>query len=724
VTGDQRVAGNRAVATLADGHFVVTWSDGSATGGDPQGSAVRAQIFDTAGSPVGSEILVNTSVIGEQNAPTITATGDGGFSVFWSDNKVGIMTVRGQAFRADGSKQGAEVVINSETVGQHANPAVAAVGSEVLVVWEASGGSIGDSTGGVAIRKLQSVVPEPVSIVNAATGSGPVTYEAWFRTTGGDTTREDILAVGDHTTAGGAAYLNIYQGHIGLAIQDGTGVTSSALVNDGLWHHVAVTVSGTVAKVYVDGMLDTVNSSAAPLTITTGTGHIGQGLEGGQYQYPFNGDIGEVRVWSTALASDQVAEVMNSRLTGQEADLVGYWKLDAPVASLYAAASGAVGDLLPNLPITGDSSTYAGAYLNGTGAIRPANLFEPGKGNFTVELWARPDSLTGSQMLFAKDESGNGAGWALFLNNGTLTFSGPGLYDGGFVLTSTAVQDLAWQHIAVSRSGQDFTLYVNGAVVDSYHASSLDDFSNGIPSLIGDRFTAGSMTQLSASEHFSGGVSDVRLWTTARSTAEIVDTMHQRLNGSEAGLADYLPLNELGGSGFHELAALPASLASVTGGHGVAANDLGLTGDSAWAYKAMQLDGTGAIRSSARFEPGTNDFSIELWVKPTSLTGPQMLVSKDQSDNGSGWSLFLDGSSLVFSAPGSFSNSVWTLSGTVAAGVWEHVAVTRSGQHYELYVNGSSVATFDAASLDDLSNGLPLMIGGRLGFEGATIQSL
>ena len=45
---------------------------------------------------------------------------------------------------------------------------------------------------------------------------------------------------------------------------------------------------------------------------------------------------------------------------------------------------------------------------------------------------------------------------------------------------------------------------------------------------------------------FEGAVDELRLWSQARSGAEIADTYQSRLTGAEAGLILYLPLDSFG----------------------------------------------------------------------------------------------------------------------------------------------------------------------------------
>jgi hypothetical protein len=44
--------------------------------------------------------------------------------------------------------------------------------------------------------------------------------------------------------------------------------------------------------------------------------------------WPYDGLIAEVRIWNVARTGAQLADAMNSRLTGDETGLVGYWPFD------------------------------------------------------------------------------------------------------------------------------------------------------------------------------------------------------------------------------------------------------------------------------------------------------------------------------------------------------------------------------------------------------------
>lgn len=75
------------------------------------------------------------------------------------------------------------------------------------------------------------------------------------------------------------------------------------------WHHIAVTISGTVMKVYKDGVLDSTNSTATLPTYSDGKG---LGLGCFHYSdniYPFYGSLNDFRIYDHCLSPKEVKEI-------------------------------------------------------------------------------------------------------------------------------------------------------------------------------------------------------------------------------------------------------------------------------------------------------------------------------------------------------------------------------------------------------------------------------
>ena len=96
-------------------------------------------------------------------------------------------------------------------------------------------------------------------------------------------------------------------GHNGLGY-----VRSKTNVQDDRWHHVVGTMSksgsGYIYSIYVDGKLDNSISSAVGLTATSGAWTIGARYNGA---WPYQGLIGDVRIFNRALSPSQVGKLFN-----------------------------------------------------------------------------------------------------------------------------------------------------------------------------------------------------------------------------------------------------------------------------------------------------------------------------------------------------------------------------------------------------------------------------
>jgi FG-GAP-like repeat/RTX calcium-binding nonapeptide repeat (4 copies) len=128
-----------SLTQLADGHIVATWTDFSQRPDDPSSLAVRGQIFNTDGTKSGSEFLVNTTTAGLQSGSSVTALNGGGFVATWGDDSHtgGDMTgsaVRAQIFNANGTKSGAEFLVNTTTASDQDSVRIAALSGGGFVV--------------------------------------------------------------------------------------------------------------------------------------------------------------------------------------------------------------------------------------------------------------------------------------------------------------------------------------------------------------------------------------------------------------------------------------------------------------------------------------------------------------------------------------------------------------------------------------------------------------
>ncbi|GIW67501.1 MAG: hypothetical protein KatS3mg096_369 [Candidatus Parcubacteria bacterium] len=152
--------------------------------------------------------------------------------------------------------------------------------------------------------------------VNAWTGPGSqitdrVTVSAWARNVGAPSAFNTIIA--NYASNAGWAIRTAESGisYLHFLGRSGAGevrviIASEAETFNGAWHHVAFTVSGGVARTYLDGGFVASASGVVNLQPATTT-LIGKGHIGGLGFW--NGLIDEVRIYNRAL-SDQEIKVL------------------------------------------------------------------------------------------------------------------------------------------------------------------------------------------------------------------------------------------------------------------------------------------------------------------------------------------------------------------------------------------------------------------------------
>jgi Ca2+-binding RTX toxin-like protein len=142
-----------SVAALADGSFVATWTDEGGTGGGD----IRARIFNAAGTQSAAEFLVNTTTAGRQSRPEVTSLADGRFVVTWTDESGSVgdtsgAAVRARIFNADGTQSIPEFVVNTTVAYNQERSTVAAMADGRFVVTWTDFSVTGGDASGPAVR--------------------------------------------------------------------------------------------------------------------------------------------------------------------------------------------------------------------------------------------------------------------------------------------------------------------------------------------------------------------------------------------------------------------------------------------------------------------------------------------------------------------------------------------------------------------------------------------
>lgn len=130
----------------------------------------------------------------------------------------------------------------------------------------------------------------------------------------------------------------------------------------------------------------------------------------------------------------------------------------------------------------------------------------------------------------------------------------------------------------------------------------------------------------------------------------------------------------------------------------------------------LDFDGTDdivTISDHVDFRFGTGDFSAFSWVRPDSVTYGSTDSGNILSKHFTGWSFHIYQAGLTGYIGGT-QNLLAAGSGTVSAGNWYHIGITRIGSACSLYLNAAVIATAtNSAAADGV--GYDLLLGNRPG---------
>lgn len=175
----------------------------------------------------------------------------------------------------------------------------------------------------------------PASITNA-TG----TFEAWVNTT---STSGISVAFGCNTT-GAQQWFGVSSGVAAGSI-GATSLTSSINIADGAWHHLAITLTGTTATLWVDGGSGASGSTTSGLNLISATA-IGAYGNSGSFLWP--GQVDEVRISSTARYTGSFTRP--SSAFADDGNTIALFHLEADGTDSHGASGDTTAPTVPGTP--------------------------------------------------------------------------------------------------------------------------------------------------------------------------------------------------------------------------------------------------------------------------------------------------------------------------------------------------------------------------------------
>ncbi len=271
------------------------------------------------------------------------------------------------------------------------------------------------------------------------------------------------------------------------------------------WKHYVITYDGTdKIKFYVDGVF-IVEITKNVLT-TTSNQPLVFGARPTDFGESFHGILDEVRIYNRALSATDVTELYNY----------------APQPKLTLKAHGGAVQFAGGAPKI---------ELNISSMI--------GQSSFTIEGWLNMASYTdvgyANPITELKDASTNDFKLGIEPSDG-LNFNvidGNGVGSNSLCLGgNNSYMPNEWQHIAIVKNAQNQKIYVNGVEKCNVNASVLKTLNTGIFKLHSPK----------------GAMDEIRIWNSAKTSAEINATMNIQLDGNESGLVAYYNFDERVGS--------------------------------------------------------------------------------------------------------------------------------------------------------------------------------
>ncbi|RZV68505.1 MAG: choice-of-anchor D domain-containing protein, partial [Flavobacteriaceae bacterium] len=214
---------------------------------------------------------------------------------------------------------------------------------------------------------------------------GSFTASSWIKTDGANALGSDKTIVAKNNGTVGYKFFvtnsNIVSFSVGTTAADR--IDSNTAIPDNVWHHVSVSYDGSIARLYIDGVLDNSKTLTSPTPNGSEFAIGAVFVDKADVRDYFKGSIDEIRVWDTALTPDQLRYVMNQELERSGAVVNGQIVPNTISKNEIATVNWA------NLLAYYSMNSYIGTHLNDvSGNGNRGSLTEPNQ--FDLEYQSSP----------------------------------------------------------------------------------------------------------------------------------------------------------------------------------------------------------------------------------------------------------------------------------------------------------------------------------------------
>lgn len=581
-------------------------------------------------------------------------------------------------------------------------------------------------------------------------GIQDITFAMWIKTTqtsnayilqqrdAGGIDGEYVLTI---TSAGKISYFDY---NFGYGFPDGT-TLSNTPINDGQWHHIVFTRSGTTGTFYLDGKQDgqytvaNLKSISSSLNFAIGYDH----RDSTSY---FQGALDDVRVYNYARTPKQIISDMNGghpSVGTPVGSTVGHWSMDEGYGTTAHDKSPNTNNLTLSSAAWINSGKFDKAW-DGDG-IRHLSRADDSDfdfaaaDDFTISTWFKSDSTSnpGATEYIVNKANNTTAGYALYANTSgqiCIAIDDDASWTPDVAsCSSTDFYDANWHHVVGLRDTiQDKTyLYIDGVSRDSDTDTTTATLDNSLTLYLGDRDGTNN------GDEFNGDLDETKIYRYALTSDEVkveynqgksvvMGALSTNPDGSATNSAAraYCPPGNAEGNcaagsdpspvGEWKLDERTGTTANDTSGNG---NSGTLTGGPLWSIgkigQGLSFDGTNdyvSIGSTLTNFITASNATISVWLSPSGTA-----VSNSSSFNGNGAIADTGGFIGIYRTNISGTDNIWAYNwdgNEDRVGVsyntneWTYITLVHTSDTLYIYKNGVLGSSTASGNTSSLSNSL------------------
>jgi hypothetical protein len=560
--------------------------------------------------------------------------------------------------------------------------------------------------------------------------TGDFTIEFWYQSFTAGVMGRRILTVGSTNSANS---LQLIQGNSAnngnfVSLFGGTGSTywvnnTTKNINDGVWHHIAITRNGNNLRLYIDGnQIGATWTSAVNLTNSATQGMWLGATATNTTSTPFNFACLRL-VKGIALYTNTTFNVP----TTPPAEIAGTTVLPFKDYATGKTVTHTNVQIVNDTPFTNGSETTS-LYLDGVSSAITTNgvdgSFNFSNEEFYIEGWFKLSSSNAADHIgliscMNNETASTLRGWVINYDNinKILEFK---CFQKGVERFTTAggvinLTNDTWTHIAVARSS-DIRIFVNGSIYTI----------NPVATIVNSpyRLSIGEWDMdIAGRRRMKGNVAVVRVVreSSVNYFAFTASTTVPRFLYNYFGYTSLLYRSPYDTNCLHSLPALDLTIDKATSGQGP------VNPFNATTTGSLYVDSNSEpfIGPSIPFSLGTGNFTIEFWIKPMlqSLAGNNRTytILGQPGYRAPGipmWRVELGYDPLFgmiqgisFAVSNGVSYTVALRTGNyLIANQWNHVVFQRSGTTWSSYINGKSQTLTAGSDYSTWSNSVDLSI--------------